>query len=214
MESPPAADQDVIRQDRAPSGAGLTGVVLCGGRSSRMGVDKATIRFEGTTLLARAVARLDEVCHPVLIAPGGTPARITGRPWIVDAVPDAGPLGGVVAALRTSPHRLMAVVAVDLPWMNPQLIRMLADLIGDHDAAVCEARGGVEPLHAVYAISILAAAEAALAGPDRSLRGLISTANALHVPESEWRGAGISERFALNINTPEDLAEVTREARR
>jgi molybdopterin-guanine dinucleotide biosynthesis protein A len=79
---------------------------------------------------------------------------------------------------------------------------------------VCETGGGVEPLHAVYATSILAAAETALAGPDRSLRGLISRANALHVPESAWRGAGISERFALNINTPGDLAELRREARR
>ncbi len=214
MESPPATDQDVIQQDRAPSGAGLAGVILCGGRSLRMGVDKATIRFEGTTLLARAVARLDEVCDPVLIAPGGTSAKMTGRQSIADAVRDAGPLGGVVAALRTSPHRILAVVAVDLPWIDQRLIRMLADLIGDRDVAVCEAGGGVEPLHAVYATSILAAAETALAGPDRSLRGLISRANALHVPESAWRGAGISERFALNINTPGDLAELRREARR
>ena len=124
------------------------------------------------------------------------------------------PSAELVAALRTSPHRLLAVVAVDLPWMDPQLIRMLADLIGDRDVAVCEAHGGVEPLHAVYATSILAAAETALAGSDRSLRRLISTANAVRVPESEWRGAGVSERFALNLNTPEDLAEVRREVRR
>lgn len=179
-----------------------------------MGVDKATIHFEGVTLLARAVARLDEVCDPVLIAPGGTSVNITGRQAIADAAPDAGPLGGVVAALRNSPHRLLAVVAVDLPWVDPGLIRMLADRIGDRDVALCETGGGVEPLHAVYSTSILAAAESALAGPDRSLRRLISRANALRVPESGWRGAGFSERFALNVNTPEDLDEISREARR
>ncbi len=214
MEAPPAADEDVSPHDRAPSGAGLAGVILCGGRSSRMGVDKATIRFEGMTLLERAVARLDAVCDPVLIAPGGTSATMPGRQAIADASANAGPLGGVVAALRYSPHRLLAVVAVDLPWVDPGLIRMLADLIGDRDVALCETRGGFEPLHAVYSTTLLAAAETALAGPNRSLRRLIGTAKALRVPESEWRGAGFSERFALNINTPEDLAEISRQARR
>jgi molybdenum cofactor guanylyltransferase len=214
VESPPAADEDVSLQDPAPSGAGLAGVILCGGRSSRMGVDKATIRFEGMTLLERAVARLDEVCDPVLFAPGGTSATMPGRQAIVDAVPNAGPLGGLVAALRNSPQRLLAVVAVDLPWVDPGLIRMLADLIGDRDVAVCETGSGIEPLHAVYSTSILAAAETALAGPDRSLRRLIGTANTLHFPESAWRDAGFSERFALNVNTPEDLAEISRQARR
>lgn len=179
-----------------------------------MGVDKATIRFEGMTLLERAVARLDEVCDPVLIAPGDTSAKMPGRRAIADPVPNAGPLGGVVAALRNSPHRLLAVVAVDLPWVDPGLIRMLADLIGDRDVALCGTGGGIEPLHAVYSTSILAAAETALAGPDRSLRRLIDRAKARRVPESEWRGAGFSERFTRNINTPEDLAEISRQARR
>jgi molybdopterin-guanine dinucleotide biosynthesis protein A len=214
VEAPPAADEDVSPQHRAPAGAGLAGVILCGGRSSRMGADKATIRFEGMTLLARAVARLDGVCDPVLIARGGTSATMTGREAIADAVPNAGPLGGLVAGLRHSPHRLLAVVAVDLPWVDPGLIRMLADLIGDRDVALCETGVGVEPLHAVYSTSILAVAETALAGPDRSLRRLIGAANALRIPESRWREAGFSERFALNVNTPEDLAEISRVGRR
>jgi molybdenum cofactor guanylyltransferase len=213
VEVPPAADEDVRPQDRAPSGAGLAGVILCGGRSLRMGVDKAMLRFEGMTLLERAVARLDDVCDPVLIAPGGTSAKMPGRQAIADAVPSAGPLSGVVAALRSSPHRLIAVVAVDLPWVEPALIRMLADLIGDRDVAVCETVYGVEPLHAVYSTSLLAASEIALAGTDRSLRRLIGTANALRVPESEWRDAGFADTFARNVNTPDDLAEISRQAR-
>jgi molybdopterin-guanine dinucleotide biosynthesis protein A len=179
-----------------------------------MGLDKATIRFEGTTLLERAVARLGEVCDPVLIAPGGTSAKVSGRRRIADAASEAGPLGGVVAGLRNSPHRLLAVVAVDLPWVDAGLIRMLADLIGDRDVAVCETGGVPQPLHAVYSTSILAAADTALTGADRSLRRLIATTNSVCVPESEWLAAGFSERFALNVNTPEDLAEITREARR
>jgi molybdopterin-guanine dinucleotide biosynthesis protein A len=206
VESPHAP-----RLDPAAAIPPLAGVVLCGGRSVRMGVDKATITFEGTTLLERALARLDAVCDPVLIAAGGVPVQVAGRTSVADAIPGAGPLGGIVAALRASPHRLLAVVAVDLPWIDPRLIRMLAAEIGDHDVAVCDTAGGIEPLHAVYATSILAAAEAALAGCDRSLRGLISRSRAARLGERDWRDAGISDRFARNINTQQDLAAITEE---
>jgi molybdopterin-guanine dinucleotide biosynthesis protein A len=205
VESPQAR-----RHDGVLAIPGLAGVVLCGGRSARMGVDKATITFEGTTLLERALAGLDAVCDPVLIAAGDA-RRVAGRLSVADPVPGAGPLGGLVAALRASPHRLLAVVAVDLPWIDADLIRMLAARIGEgDDVAVCETARGIEPLHAVYATSMLAAAEAALAGSDRSLRRLIEHSDAVLLTESEWRDAGISDRFTCNVNTPQDLAEVSR----
>jgi molybdenum cofactor guanylyltransferase len=174
-----------------------------------MGVDKATIKVDGATLLERALASLDMVCAPVLIAAGDLPMTVAGRRCVADAVPGAGPLGGLVAALRASPHRLLAVVAVDLPWIDPRLITMLAARIGDCDVAVCETAQGVEPLHAVYSTSLLAPAETALLGSDRSLRRLIERSRAALVTEREWRAAGISDKFTRNINTPEDLAEVS-----
>jgi molybdopterin-guanine dinucleotide biosynthesis protein A len=180
-----------------------------------MGFDKATLRFEGETLLARALARLDTVCDPVMVAPGDLALTLTGRASVVaDAAPEAGPLGGLVTALRASPHLLLAVVAVDLPWIDPRLIRLLAEAIGDHDVAVCETAHGIEPLHAVYATSLLVAADAALRSEDRSLRHLIARSNALYLSESEWRAAGISEDFTRNVNTPEDLDDVSRHPRR
>lgn len=212
MELLPAPDADVVLE-RAGLHArpGLAGVVLCGGRSQRMGTDKASIRFSGTTLLERALARLEEVCDPVLIAPGELKVAVAGHRLVADASPGAGPLGGLVGALRASPHRLLAVVAVDLPWLDPRLIRLLAERIGDHDAAVCETGRGVQPLHAVYATSVLGAAETALAGPDRSLRHLLARTRTLRVAETDWRAAGVADRFARNINTPEDLAELSRD---
>jgi molybdenum cofactor guanylyltransferase len=200
----------VQRVDAAGVSAALAGVILCGGRSRRMGVDKATITFDGSTLLERGLARLDEVCDPVLIAGGDAPRTVAGRRSVVDVVPGAGPLSGLVAALRASPHRLLAVVAVDLPWIDPRLIRLLGERIGDCDVAVCETANGLEPLHAVYSTSILGAAETALVGDDRSLRHLIERRRAVRLAEIEWRDLGISDRFTRNINTAADLAEVSR----
>lgn len=174
-----------------------------------MRADKASVRFGGTTLLERALARLGEVCDPVLIAPGEVDIMVAGHRSVVDAVPGAGPLGGIVAALRASPHRLLAVVAVDLPWLDPLLIRLLADRIGDHDAAVCETESGMQPLHAVYAASVLPAAETALAGRDRSVRHLLAEARTVRIAERDWRAAGVADGFARNVNTPEDLAAIS-----
>jgi molybdopterin-guanine dinucleotide biosynthesis protein A len=177
-----------------------------------MGADKATMEVGGVTLLERAVTRLREVCDPVLIAPGEVslpPAAAYVS--VLDAMPGAGPLAGLVAALRAAPHRLLAVVAVDLPWLDPALFRLLAGRIGEHDAALSETDRGVEPLHAVYARSALPAAEVALRSPDRSLRGLIDGLRTVRVMPAEWRAAGISERFSRNVNTPADLAELSLE---
>jgi molybdopterin-guanine dinucleotide biosynthesis protein A len=174
-----------------------------------MGFDKATLRFEGETLLHRALARLDEICDPVMVAPGDLALTLTGRASVADAVPDAGPLGGLVMALRASPHRLLAVVAVDLPWVDTRLLSLLGDAIGCHDVAVCETAHGIEPLHAVYSTSLLEAAETALRGDDRSLWHLIAGSDAVYLSESEWRAAGISDAFTRNVNTPEDLEEVS-----
>lgn len=157
--------------------------------------------------------RLDAVCDPVLIAPGDLPLTIAGRSAVVDAVSASGPMGGLVAALRASPHRLLAVVAVDMPWIDARLLAMLAARIGNRDVAVCETARGIEPLHAVYSTSLLGAAEGVLAGADRSLRNLIARVRAVRVAETDWRGAGVSDGFAWNINTPDDLAEVSRSRR-
>jgi molybdopterin-guanine dinucleotide biosynthesis protein A len=179
-----------------------------------MGFDKATIRFEGETLLHRALARLDTVCDPVMVAPGDMAPTLTGRASVADAARDSGPLGGLVTALRLSPHRLLAVVAVDLPWVDPRLLGLLAAAIGDHDVAVCETDHGLEPLHAVYATSLLEAAEKALRSEDRSIRHLIARSNALYISENEWRNADISDAFTRNVNTPKDLEKFSREPRR
>ncbi len=210
----PARDDAQQRGDATSPRVPLAGVVLCGGRSTRMGIDKASIDVGGATLLRRAVDRLGEACDPVLIAPGGLPLAVEGRDNVADALPGAGPLAGLVAALRYSPHPLLAVVAVDLPWLDPRLIRLLAGRIGDRDVALCESPRGIEPLHAVYARAALPAAEAALHSRDRSLRSLVGRLRAVRVTETERRAAGIPEGFARNINTPADLADLRRELRR
>jgi molybdopterin-guanine dinucleotide biosynthesis protein A len=191
----------------APQTSPLSGLVLAGGRSSRAGREKALIEFEGQSLVLRVAGRLARVADPVLLATG-TPGRLgpVGYPEVADAGADRGPLGGVVAGLEASPHLLMAVTAVDMPYVSPELMQLLASLHQDEDTVVPMGTTGPEPLHAVYATSALPAMRQALAGGRYGLRRLLADLRVRRVVESEWLHRGVDPRFALNINSPADLS--------
>lgn len=160
-------------------------------------------------MVERAVRRLRETCDPLFVAAGARRIDVEGCESITDAAPGCGPLGGLVAALRATPHEHLAAVAVDMPWLDAGLIAYLLDVTAGHDACVPLSDRGPEPLHSVYARSALAAAEAALISGDRSLRGVLGRLRVRYVEEAEWRAAGFTPGFARNLNTPADLASLT-----
>jgi molybdopterin-guanine dinucleotide biosynthesis protein A len=193
--------------------SGLAGLVLCGGRSGRMGVEKALIPFEGEPLVLRVARRVAVTAAPVLLA-SGTPGRLgdLGYAEVEDAAAGAGPLAGLVAGLAASPKPLLAVVAVDMPFANPNLLRLLADEIGDADAAVPVTDQGLEPLHAVYSMGAVAPLRSALDARRLGLQQVVAERlRARPVEEAEWRTADPSGTFAVNLNRPEDVARLAAE---
>lgn len=184
----------------------LTGLVLCGGRSTRMGREKALITVVGRPLVLRVARLLDLVCDPTLLAPG-RPGRLgpLGYREVEDAAPGSGPLGGLVAGLAASPHPLLAVAAVDMPFASPALFTLLADLHEGEDAVVPRVRSRPEPLHAVYATAALPTLRDALGRGTLSLGAVLGNLRVRWVDEEEWITADPSDRFALNLNSEDDL---------
>lgn len=192
----------------------LTGVVLAGGRSTRLGTDKAGLEVDGEPLVTRVGAVLASICEEVLIASGdGT--RLGGLPWrqIADVVPDAGPLAGIVAALEVATTPLVAVAAVDLPFADPEVFVALMTAWNGEVAVVPEVGGRIQPLHAVWARKAAVALRAALEDGDRSPSALALRLGARVVPAVELPGAA-GGRFAWNLNRPGDLTELERLRRR
>jgi molybdenum cofactor guanylyltransferase len=185
----------------------MAGVVLCGGRGRRMGADKALMHFEGQPLVLRVAGLLAEAADPVFLAPGRR-GRLgdVGYTELEDIAPDTGPLSGLAAALEASPHTLVAVVAVDMPFANARLLRLLARLHTGEDAVVPVTASGLEPLHAVYSTSALPEARLALSEGRLGARRLLERLSVREVSEREWRRADPSGRFATNVNSPKDLA--------
>jgi molybdopterin-guanine dinucleotide biosynthesis protein A len=197
----------------------LAGLVLCGGASRRMGRDKALIELGGATLLARAIEVLDRVAAPVMLACGPRPRYAElGRPLVLDAGPDLGPLGGLAAGLETAELPYLAVLACDLPGATPALFAALLDRARglELDAVLFETGAGPEPLLAVYRRAILPAVRRALARGDRRMTAFHAEIRAGRLGAHERRdspGAAAADP-ALNVNAPEDLERAAADAAR
>jgi molybdopterin-guanine dinucleotide biosynthesis protein A len=186
-----------------PGPPALTGVVLAGGASRRMGRDKALLEFGGEPLAARIARRLSAICQEVLIASGdGHRLARLGYREVADAREGCGPLAGIVAGLEAARSPLAAVVAVDMPAADPAVfLALAARWDGAAPAVVAQVAGRVEPLHGIYARSATAALRSRLASGQRSVHRVLAELRATVVDAAEFGGAA----FAGNLNRPADL---------
>jgi len=181
------------------------GFVLAGGRSSRMGTDKAFLEFGDQTLVERALAVVRAVCDRVTIV--GDPAKFAKYgPVIADVFPGCGPLGGIHAALVQSTAELNAMVAVDMPFVSAELLAFLFAAAGKSGAIVTVPRvgKGLQPLFAVYRRGFALVAEEALRAGKYKIDAVFASVSTSVIEESELAAAGFSERSFFNANTPQD----------
>jgi molybdopterin-guanine dinucleotide biosynthesis protein A len=137
---------------------GIASAILGGGQSRRMGTDKALLRLKpgGPTLIETVIGHLHEAGIPTSFVVTDRPGRYS---WldvaeVVDERSGMGPLGGILTALRNSPHPRILIVACDMPLLNPTLLRYMAALPVAGGALVprysVEGREMIEPLHSIY----------------------------------------------------------------
>jgi len=197
------------RNASTAAGGATLGVVLAGGASSRMGVDKARLRLDGRTLAERAAERLAAVCAEVFVADRGR-GVVPGVRSVEDG-PGEGPAAALLGAARTAPGRAVLALACDLPAVPESL---LVEIVrrGETRRADCvlaRTARGFEPLVARYSPRALAALAEQVRGGRYALRELF-TRDDLTVEVIEGAALarhGEPERLFANLNTPEDLAE-------
>jgi molybdenum cofactor guanylyltransferase len=187
----------------------VAGLLLTGGRSRRLGTDKALVRRDGETLAARGARVLAAVCDPAVeVGPG-----VSGLPTVREEPVGSGPLAALVAgaaAVAARGERAGAVLlAVDLPFVEPPLLRLLIDLHheSDADAVVPRAAGVLQPTCAVYGPDALVRAADLVAPGDRSLRSLLDAIAVRVVDEGEWRAVA-AHRALDDVDTPGDLTRL------
>lgn len=187
----------------------VSGAVLLGGASRRMGRDKASLVVAGVPGATRVAGLLDTVFDEVMLVGGTPPEGCPGR-----RVPDeAGPrcaLRGLVTALAAASAPRVLVVATDMPLLTPDLVLALVAW-PEADAVVPRAADRAHPLCAVYARdTVLPVARARLAGDDLALRGVLDAVSTAWLEPDDVARIDPAGRSLLNVNTPEDLAQVER----
>jgi len=191
----------------------VSACILAGGRSTRMGTDKAFVPLNGRTLLARALDLARQVTSDVRIV-GDRKKFAPFAPVVEDQFPGCGPLAGIHAALRSSHSDLNVILAVDTPFVSLALLQHLITRARNCPSAlvtVPRANGGWQPLCAVYRRLFAAAAEQALAQGRYKIDALFREASVEQIGEEELETAGFSLRIFQNVNTPEELANASTE---
>ena len=185
------------------------GIVLCGGKSTRMGVPKATLPFGPETMLQRVVRLLGAVVSPTVVVA----AREQSLPPLADEVvityderEQRGPLEGLRAGLKALPNSVefAYITSCDVPLLVPAFVERMVELLGDHDIAVMEIDGFQHPLSAVYRRDTLPHVENLLQNDRLRPVFLFDAVRTRRVRPEEMISVDPKLRTLRNLNTRED----------
>ena len=193
------------------------GIVLAGGKSSRMGAPKAMLPFGPETMLQRVVRLLASVVSPIVVV-GASGQELPELPPAVIVTRDErearGPLEGLRAGLKSLPSQADAayVTSCDVPLLVPAFVARIVDLLGDHDIAVMEIDGFTHPLSAVYRRTTLPRIESLLAEDRLRPAFLFDAVRTRRVTPEEMTSADPQQHTLRNLNTREDYEAALAEA--
>ena len=189
---------------------GITGVILAGGTSRRMGRNKALLKIGDTTLIECVYRTLAALFDDIIIVTN-TPAEYAFIPCrtVPDIYPGLGSIAGLHAGLFNSTTRLVFIAACDMPFLNPELIRLLCSSAGESDAVIPLNKEGLrEPLHALYTRTTLPVVQEIIEQGDKSIMILLDRVRTRIVTSEAYSSIAGAENSFRNVNTPEEFREV------
>src|SRR5882724_1124295 len=187
-----------------------TGFITAGGRSSRMGKDKAWLELGGRAMIQYVIDALVPVTTKVAIIANSPEYDRLGLPVFADARPGIGPLEGIRTALSNALPSPVVLVGCDLPFVTSELFKLLLSISGNYHATVpVGADGKLEPLCAVYFTEALPVVTDLIARGQRKISFLFDRVPTRLVSFGELRHLAGSALFFENINTPEDYARAS-----
>jgi len=188
----------------------MTGLVLAGGESRRMGTDKAFLRVSGLPMVEHVIRTLRSVCeHVIVVTNSPEPYARYDVEVAGDAFNSRGALVGLYSGLLRSRSDRSLVVACDMPFLNAGLLSHMAGLAGDYDVVLPRVGDLIEPLHAVYSRELLPVIEDHLRRDKRRIRDILAGLRVRYIREDEIDLFDPARRSFLNLNTRKEYEEVT-----
>ncbi len=191
---------------RADFAEDVTGIILAGGQSTRLGQDKAFIEIGGRTLVERVVDRLGCVVAKIVLVTN-SPERLVflGLPTTPDLIPGVGVVGGLHAGLSAMDTEYGFVVGCDMPFLNVSLMRYLISVRNGYDIVMPRIGPHNEPLHALYGRRCLATIDERIRAGGRRIMEVCHGLRFLYVEEPEIVRHDPDRLSFFNINGADDL---------
>lgn len=187
----------------------MTAIILCGGRSKRMGRPKAFLPYEGSTIISHIVKSLDGLFRQTLLVANEPEAfEDLGMDVVKDILPYRGPMGGVLSGLLVARYEHSFVIACDMPLVNENLILGLARKRKDGDVVVVSHDKGIEPLLGVYSKACIKPLEESLFSGTLSIKDLLGdlSCSTIRVNSKNSDSGDLPSFF--NVNTPKDYSRL------
>ena len=193
--------------------SGVTGVILAGGESRRMGSDKSLLPIDGARFIDHVYARLAGLFDEVLI--------VTNSPELYAEIPcrkvpdiyyGQGALAGIHSGVAHARHSSAFVVGCDMPFVSGDLVRLICTAGAQGDLVLPHSSAGHEPLHALYGKACLPAMEMALQADQQRIAGFFDRVRVVEIPAARVQQVDPQERSFRNINTPEEYFQLREQA--
>jgi molybdopterin-guanine dinucleotide biosynthesis protein A len=188
----------------------ISSILLAGGKSSRMGKDKAKLKLDGRLMVLQCIARkLLTISDEVIVATDGRRYKnLNVRvKWVDDVYPGAGSLVGLYSGLKEASSDYALVVACDMPFLNLELLRYMIALPRDYDILIPRLGDKIEPLHAVYSRNCLPAIARLLEAGHKKIIDLPGKVRVRYLSQEVVERYDPEHRSFFNINTPDQLVE-------
>ncbi len=191
----------------------ITGVILAGGKSRRMGRDKATLRVGSSYLIEYPLKVLSRHFKTVMVVTNALLSRQlkailpSSIQIFEDIFPDHGALGGIYTALFQSKTPYIFVTACDMPFIEDELVSLMSNKIGNYDIIIPLGSKGYETLHAIYHRSLLPIIQHHLNKNNNKIKEIFPYSKVLSIPPNVIGQYGNEDKMFRNINTITELNE-------
>jgi molybdenum cofactor guanylyltransferase len=185
----------------------VSGIILAGGRNTRMGLDKATLRWGDSDMLRHIIQVLQHVCQDIIVVSNSPRPLDAAIRVVADIIPGQGPLSGIHAGLKAAQHHYAFVVGCDMPFIQAGPVRLLLKKCPGWDAVVPVHAGRQQPLHAVYSKACIPVIETLLAEGNCRVAALLDMVCCLRVAARGLPATDEQINAFININTDEDYQQ-------
>ncbi|CAG1771085.1 molybdenum cofactor guanylyltransferase [uncultured bacterium] len=183
----------------------MTAIILVGGKSRRMGFNKAFLKYGNTTFIEHQIKRLSKIFNEIILSTNdaGIYAHLN-LPIVSDVIPEKGPLSGICAGLvrATSSHAF--IIACDMPFIQEKVIMYLKEQIDNYDVVVPKTSRGLEPLHAFYSKNCIQPMYRCLNEGRLRIIDFFPEVKVRIVDEQEFKELNQPAQSLINLNTPEE----------